>query len=140
MLRAVEIRRLGPDDTATLARALLTFRGPDDRPDPGFLADVDGVVFVASEGDDVLGWAWGHELHRPNGMRTLLLYEIEVVEAQRPHGLGRRLLDTFVAHARGRGLARMWLFTDAGNEAANRLYAGAGGIPGPKVGYWWVFE
>jgi ribosomal protein S18 acetylase RimI-like enzyme len=140
MLTAVEIRRLGPDDTETLARVLVTFRGPDDRPDPAFLVDGAGVALVAADGDEVLGWAWGHELHRPNGTRTLVLQEIEVVEAQRSQGLGRRLLDAFVTHAHERGLTRMWLFTDAGNEAANRLYRGAGGIPGPRAGYWWVFE
>jgi hypothetical protein len=35
----------------------------------------------------------------------------------------------------------MWLFTDAGNAAAKRLYADAGGErEDGDVGYWWVFE
>lgn len=45
----------------------------------------------------------------------------------------------FVALARSKGHQKMWLLTDAGNEAARRLYERAGGDPTEKLGYWWVF-
>lgn len=139
-LCGMDIRRLSSDDIGLLERAYVAFRGLDDTPDPAFLIDPANVAFVALEGEDVIGWSWGHELHRPNGDRTLLLYEVDVLEEHRRQGVGRALLDAFVRHARDLGHAKMWLFTDAGNDAAQRLYEGAGGIPGPKVGYWWIFE
>jgi ribosomal protein S18 acetylase RimI-like enzyme len=71
----------------------------------------------------------------------LVLYEIAVEEAYRREGVGRELLDGFVGFARSKGHRKMWLFTEAGNAAAQRLYEGAGGErDDTSVGYWWVFE
>jgi ribosomal protein S18 acetylase RimI-like enzyme len=69
----------------------------------------------------------------------MLLYQIDVIETRRREGAGRQLLDAFVALARSKGHQKMWLLTDAGNDAARRLYEGAGGEPTAKLGYWWVF-
>jgi GNAT superfamily N-acetyltransferase len=136
-----EIRRLGPLDDALLGLALRTFQGPDVPVDERFLTDPSNLAFVGVDGDgSVTGWAWGHELVRPTGMRTMLLYLLETTDGARRDGLGRALLEAFVAEARERGHTKMWLFTDAGSEAAGRLYPGAGGAPGPRMGYWWVFE
>jgi GNAT superfamily N-acetyltransferase len=136
----VRIVTLGPGDDDLLARALGAFRGPDDRPDPAFLADPSALAVVALEDETVTGWAWGHELGRPDGLRRFILEELETEEAARRDGVGRLLLDAVVAHARERGLTAMWLYTHAGTDAAARLYPGAGGEPGPKQGFWWVFE
>ena len=133
--------RLGSGDTDVLARALGAFRGPDDRADPAFLNDPGAFAVVALDDEDaVVGWAWGHELGRPDGLRRFVLEELETGDAARREGVGRLLLDAVVAHARERGLTAMWLYTHAGTDAAARLYPGAGGEPGPKQGFWWVFE
>ena len=54
--------------------------------------------------------------------------------------LGRDLLDAFAAFARAKGLDAMWLATDAGRDAARRIYPGAGGERHDDGSYWWVFE
>jgi ribosomal protein S18 acetylase RimI-like enzyme len=69
----------------------------------------------------------------------MLMQQIDVLPERRREGVGRTLLDTFVALARSKGHQKMWLYTDAGNEAARRLYEGAGGDPTEKLGFWWVF-
>jgi GNAT superfamily N-acetyltransferase len=136
----MRIVRLTPADDAMLVSMLRTFRGPDDVLDPAFLADPTSVAFAAVDGDDVLGWAWGHRSSRPEGGQTLLLQELEQTEAARATGAGRALVDAFVGEARSLGLNGMWLFTHAGVEAARRIDPRAGDPPGPRSGFWWVFE
>jgi GNAT superfamily N-acetyltransferase len=137
----LEIRKLESHDELLLDEALVTFKGePSPAPDL-FLSDPRAHAYVALEEDRVVGWAYGHELLRPEGRWMMLLYEIEVTEEDRRRGVGRELLQTFVDFARSRGHLKMWLFTDAGDDAARRIYAGAGGDPDDRpVGYWWVFE
>jgi GNAT superfamily N-acetyltransferase len=96
---------------------------------------------VALEGDAPVGFAYGFEVLRPEGFWTLLLSRTEMTESARRHGVGRELLGAFVSFARAKGHRKMWLFTDAGNEAAQRLYPEAGGDRNEGgMSYWWVFE
>lgn len=137
----IEIRRLDPDDVDLLDAAVRVLK---DRPSPApemFLRDPHAHAFVAIDDEGVAGCAYGYELFRPDGFWMMLLYDLGVTEPYRKQGLGRELLDAFVAFARGKGHSKMWLFTDAGNSAARRLYEGAGGERDDgAVGYWWVFE
>ena len=107
-----------------------------------FLRDRHAHAFVAIDDERVVGCAYGYELFRPDGFWMLLLYDpLGTADGYREQGLGRDLLDEFVAFARTKGHSRMWLFTDAGNAAAKRLYEGAGGERDEDaVGDWWVFE
>lgn len=136
----VEIVRLAPGQEALLQRALTRFRGLDERADDRFLDDRANAAFVALLDGEPIGWAWGHEVLRPNGLTTFVLHEIEVDEGRRRDGVGRALLDAAAADARARGHVRMWLFHHAGSDVARRIHPGAGGEPGPRAGHWWVFE
>jgi GNAT superfamily N-acetyltransferase len=137
----VHIRKLEADEEELLDAAIRVLK---DRPSPApemFLRDPRAHAFVALDGDRVVGCAYGYELFRPEGLWIVLLYELGVVEPYRSEGVGRELLDAFVAFARSKGHSKMWLFTDAGNAAARRLYEGAGGDRDEgAAGYWWVFE
>lgn len=135
----MEIRELAPGDEGLLDRAVRAFRDVDAAAPDLFLEDPRSHAFVALDGGEVIGWCFGYELFRPEGRWMMLLYQIDVIEARRREGTGRQLLDAFVAVARSRGHQKMWLLTDAGNDAARRLYEGAGGEPTEKLGYWWVF-
>ena len=135
----MEIRELGPGDEELLHRAVRAFRDVDAAAPDLFLEDPRSHAFVALDGDEVVGWCFGYELFRPEGRWMMVLYQIDVVEARRPEGTGRQLLDAFVAVARSKGHHEMWLLTDAGNDAARRLYPGAGRAPVERLGYWWVF-
>jgi GNAT superfamily N-acetyltransferase len=139
--RGVEIRRLESGDFELLARAVETFTGVRAPAPDLFLEQPRTHAFVALDGEDVIGWCYGYELLRPEGRWMMFLKQIEVLEQRRREGVGRELLEAFVALARSKGHRRMWLYTDAGDRAARGLYEGAGGAPGDaKVGYWWAFE
>jgi ribosomal protein S18 acetylase RimI-like enzyme len=106
-----------------------------------FLKDERAHAFVAIEEDRPVGFACGYELIRPEGFWMIVLAEIGVAVEVRPEGVGRELLDAFVAFARSKGHRNMWLFTDAGDDAARRIYEGAGGDRHDgAAGYWWVFD
>ena len=136
-----EVRKLDADDVDLLDAAIKILRDHGSPAPEMFLRDPHAHAFVATDGGEVVGCAYGYELFRPDGFWMVLLYELGVAEPYRRQGLGRDLLDEFVAFARAKGHSRMWLFTDAGDAAARRLYAGAGGERRTdSMGYWWVFE
>ncbi len=135
----MEIHELKSGDEGLLALAVRTFRDLDAVAPDLFLDDPRTHAFVALDGDGVIGWCYGYELLRPEGRWMMFMQQIDVIPERRREGVGRVLLDTFVALARSKGHQKMWLYTDAGNEAARRLYEGAGGDPTEKLGFWWVF-
>jgi ribosomal protein S18 acetylase RimI-like enzyme len=135
----VEIRALVPGDEELLARAVRMFRDLDAVAPDLFLEDPRAHVFVAIDGDAVIGWCHGYELLRPEGRWTMVMQQIDVAPEHRRERVGRQLLDAFVALARSKGHQRMWLLTDAGNEVARRLYEGAGRDAAEQLGFWWVF-
>ncbi|MFN8497616.1 MAG: GNAT family N-acetyltransferase [Anaerolineae bacterium] len=93
------------------------------------LAEPDAVVLVAERNGQVVGYTyagvegWDYmSLRGPAGV----LHDIVVDPAERGHGIGRLLLDATLAALKARGAPRVVLSTAAGNEAAQRLFAGAG--------------
>ena len=135
----MEIRRLGPHDGAALEAAVRAFRGFERRPNPGFLADGRGFAYVASDGETVVGFAWGSAVTQPDGDQLLLLAGLQVAEAVRSTKVGKQLLDAFAEDGRAAGLTRMWMLSDAGHRAARLLYdealdPGSTTIDTP----WWV--
>jgi GNAT superfamily N-acetyltransferase len=135
---AVEVLRLGPNDTALLGAAMRAFRGFERRADPAFLSDGANVALVARNGDTVVGWGWGRRVARPDGTSMLVLFRLEVAGAVRREGVGRALLEAFAEVAREGGHDATSLMTDAGVAAARALYPAAA-APSEALGPWWVF-
>lgn len=92
--------------------------------DAALLAEVDGAP---------AGLAWGRI--EPDAQHTATVYQMWVAPEHRRSGAGRRLLDTVVAWAAGRGVTSVCLDVTIGNEPAERLYEAAGfrvcGPPAP---------
>lgn len=76
---------------------------------------------VAESGDDVVGYGGVFVVPPEADVQTLAVAR----EAQ-GRGLGRRLLDALVEHAVDRGCTTLMLEVNAGNRAAQQLYAAAG--------------
>jgi ribosomal protein S18 acetylase RimI-like enzyme len=87
------------------------------------------AVLVAERDGNVLGYTYA-ALEGPDYMSLRgpagLLHDIVVDPAHRREGVGRMLLDATLAWLEARGAPRVVLSTAAGNEAAQRLFAGAG--------------
>lgn len=104
-----------------------------------YLAEPGTVAFVATAGDEVVGWCWGSRLARPDGTFMLYMHELEVSEVHRRRGFGRALLQAFMAVGRSDGAAKMFLITGEANTAAQAMYHFVGGRPatqGATVSYW----
>ena len=92
--------------------------------------DTDGQsVFALEDGDGVVvGSVWIGI--RPGvggrGPGRAFVYAVEVDEARRGEGLGRRAMELVEAEARGRGLRRIELNVYGGNEVARSLYRSLG--------------
>ncbi|MDQ3917557.1 MAG: GNAT family N-acetyltransferase [Acidobacteriota bacterium] len=93
------------------------------------LEDPDKAVLVADDGGDVIGYAYaaveGYDymaLRGPAGV----LQDIIVDPEHRGRGVGRLLLEAALEFFRSRGVPRVVLSTAERNEAAQRLFAGAG--------------
>lgn len=82
------------------------------------------VMFLACEGEDVLGSAYGTlDRERRAAGRVGGLW---VEPAWRGHGVGHALLREVIAWARERGLSRLGLWAPSHKPAAMALYASAG--------------
>lgn len=122
--------------------AVALFRGVDHDRHSEFIARPDTVAFLAVEDGHLVAWAWGYRQLRPDGDSMLLLYELEVVEHARRRGIGRSLVEAFLALAQTEGHRKMWLITGEDNGPAKALYKSTGGGRSDKddVGYWWLLE
>jgi GNAT superfamily N-acetyltransferase len=83
-----------------------------------FLARDGSVAFAATIDDEPVGWAYGYVLERPDGDRTMLLYEMEVAAPWRRKGIGRQLVGAFRDSAAENRCSSMWLITDDDNVSA----------------------
>lgn len=126
-----------PPQVALLRRAALKFSGVSQA--EAFVEAPGSLALVAVDGDDVLGWCWGHLLMRPDRSSMVYLHGFEVVVEHRRRGIGRCLLTAFMTTARDAGASKMFLLTAEANEPACRLYESLGGEPpahGPTSIYW----
>ena len=122
------IRRLGPEDSNVVLRAAHLF---DDVPrrewTDRFLSGRDYVMFLAELDGEPVGFLTAVEIVHPDKDAELLIYELGVDEPMRRHGIGRRLVDAAIEHARQSELRGMWVPFEPDNAAALATYRAAGG-------------
>ena len=135
----MRVHLLTSEDHRTFDTAVRTFRRIDGVDHGPFPRDPASVAFVATEGDRVMGWAWGTRQRHAAGYSQVQLYEIEVVEPARRRGAGRALPTAFLDLARREGHQKVWLLTDAHDTAAQALYRSTRGEPShhDDLGFWW---
>jgi putative acetyltransferase len=88
----------------------------------GQILDRGGDIFVALLEEEVVGTA----ALIPSAPGVVEIAKVTVAEAARGHGLGRRLVEHCIAHARRRGARRMFLVSSTRQGAALRLYESMG--------------
>jgi ribosomal protein S18 acetylase RimI-like enzyme len=130
-----EVRRATPGDAAQVARLLHDFQAEFDEPSPGvemleerysdLIRNKEMIVLLVGEGPDGFAqlrfrpWVYSAGLHS-------YLEELYVVPDLRGNGLGRALLESAVAIAKGEGAEQMELGTSEDDVAARALYESAG--------------
>jgi GNAT superfamily N-acetyltransferase len=92
---------------------------------PLLASDRHGIVWLALHDDGLAGYAvvtWGYSLE--SGGRDALLDELYV--RVRGNGVGGALMEALLAECTARGLRRMFLETETGNDGARRFYRSLG--------------
>jgi ribosomal protein S18 acetylase RimI-like enzyme len=126
----MEIRLLRPGDERLAEQACHLYTTGNVEP-AAFLNAPSTALFIAADDTRVVGCVYGHELVHPDGERTMLLYSLDVAEANRRRGIGKQLVDAFIQHARERGRTEVWVLTEDDNSAALATYAAARGTRDP---------
>jgi len=127
---AITVRVLNLDEASVLDQvASDVFDGPIN---PGwtaqFFADPRHHLAVALDGEEVVGMASAvHYLH-PDKPPELFVNEVGVAESHQGQGLGRRLMEALLTHARSLGCVAAWVLTEPENVVARRLYVSVGGL------------
>ncbi|HSU14149.1 GNAT family N-acetyltransferase [Longimicrobium sp.] len=134
----MEIAVLGPGDAAVLEnKAPEVFdHAIDPRWCAQFFADPRHHLAVAIDDGTVVGMVSAVHYVHPDKAPELWINEVGVASTHRRMGVAKRLLDAMLAHGRALGCGEAWVLTDAGNAAAMRLYAAAGGteqVPQPVM-------
>ena len=131
----ITIRSLGPEDADVLNKVR---SGVFDNPiDPArlwsFLATRVNDMVVALDRGEVIGFAFGTVLMRPDKPTEFFVNEIGVHEAYQRQGIATRLLGQLKRNAIDRGCEGLWVLTDGDNEGARAFYAALGGEATPDV-------
>ena len=120
----IEIRKLGPGDEAVLGKLAPGVFDEPIRPDLAerFLATPNYRIFVALDGDLVVGMVTGFTHFHPDKDEEFFVNELGVDDDYRRQGIGERLLRTILAEAKATGCAQAWLGTEHVNAPALALY------------------
>ena len=117
------VKRLRPGDEAIVERL-----AEQDPPRTALLHDDTTIFLVALDGERPVGFVFGYELPRRHGDPSIFfVYEVDVDAACRRRGVATRLMTELRRICRERGIVEGFVLTDPDNEAANALYAAAGG-------------
>lgn len=121
---AIAIRKLVPGDEAVLDKVAAGVFDEPVRPDltRRFLATPNYRIFVALDGDLVVGMATGFTHFHPDKDEEFFVNELGVGDDYRRQGIGERLLDAILAEAKAMGCPDAWLGTEHVNGPALALY------------------
>ncbi|MEO0918170.1 MAG: GNAT family N-acetyltransferase [Pseudomonadota bacterium] len=136
----ITIRSLGPEDAEVLDRVR---DGVFDATiDPAalwaFLATRVNELVVALDRGEVIGFAYGTVLMRPDKPKEFLVNRIGVHAEYRKQGIGRRLMDRLQLSAVDRGCEAVWVLVDDRHPEARGFYRALNGheMPGVSLYDW----
>jgi ribosomal protein S18 acetylase RimI-like enzyme len=120
----IEIRKLASGDEAVLNKVAPNVFDEKVRPDlaKAFLAEPRYRIFVALDGDLVVGMATGFTHFHPDKPEEFFVNELGVDDAYLRQGIGTRLMQAILREARDMGCAEAWLGTEQTNGPALALY------------------
>ncbi len=92
-----------------------------------FLGNPANHLVVAVVDGEVIGMATALSYVHPDKPLQLFINEVGVAGPYQRAGVGRRLVEFLLAHARNLGCTEAWVATEPNNVAARALYRATGG-------------
>ena len=105
-----------------------------------FLRDPRHHLVAAIADDDLVGFVSAVDYWHPDKPRELWINEVGVTRAWRHRGVGTRLLQGTLEHARALGCREAWVLTEPDNAAALALYSKLGGVRSETYVVMFTFE
>lgn len=125
------ISRLGVNDTALASEAIRRFKGSSRSFSSlrEFLGNRSNYLLIAGTGTEVYGFLMAYRLERADREAgQMFVYEVGVAPPWRSQGVATALIERITELARAEGMFEAFVLTTRGNEAAQRLYQGTGGV------------
>lgn len=125
----ITIRNLGPEDAHILDRIRPgTFQSDVDPARAwAFLATRVNELVVALDQGEVVGFASGTTMLRPDKPTAFFVDEVSIHPDLEKQGVEKRLMGRLTELALDRGCEKIWLMVDSQNKAARALYASLDG-------------
>ena len=92
-----------------------------------FLNNNNSLGFIAKENTNIVGFAYGYTLLRPDGKNMFYLHSIGMLPSYQNRGYGTKLLEFIKDYSIKIGCSEMFVITDKGNPRACHLYEKLGG-------------
>lgn len=92
-----------------------------------FFNDSRHHLFLAFDGENVVGMASGFHYVHPDKDPELFMNEVGVLEAFQNRGIGQALVKALWNHAKKLGCQEAWIGTEKSNIAAQKCYEASGG-------------
>ena len=136
---AIDIQLLGPGDESVLENVAEDVFDHEVIPEQAtrFLNDPAHYIAVAVADGVVVGMASANEYLHPDKPVMIWVNEMGVSPAWQRQGIGTRLLEALLTHARDNGFEEIWLGTENDNVPARGLYQSLGGKEEQFVMYTW---
>lgn len=92
-----------------------------------FINNKDAYGFIAKENNNIVGFAYGYTLLRPDGKIMFYLHSIGMLPNYQNSGYGSKLLEFIKNYSIILGCSEMFVITDKGNPRACHVYEKLGG-------------
>ena len=93
-----------------------------------FINDESAYGFVAKDEKQIIGFAYGYKLFRPDGKQDFYLHAIDIMDRFQRKGYGTELMNYIKEYMKEIGCRKMFLITNKSNISACKCYEKAGGI------------
>ena len=93
-----------------------------------FINDDNSYGFIAKNEKQIVGFAYGYRLIRPDGKQDFYLHAIDIMNGFQGKGYGTELMNFIKEYIKEIGCRKMFLITNKSNISACKCYEKAGGI------------
>ncbi len=93
-----------------------------------FLNENNSYGFIAKNENEIVGFAYGYVLLRPDGKRDFYLHAIDIVSKVQGRGYGTKLMSFIKEYIKKIECRKMFLITNKSNISACKCYEKAGGV------------